>query len=411
MISSSATTKWSKIDEVLIPGEEVFRVLIDGRKTFSIFTTDSHGNLLSWNHGALRIFGYQRSEVLGKSAAILFTPESWCGIAALLRDVNLVKEEWASTVRHHVRNNGSTFIANTVITRVAGEQGESFGFVTLVTDAVSKLPDPVSLSELYNLTDAMECLLEQPFLILGAADVVLSASSSFSSFFKIDRNEVIGVTLEELRSNPKTSAIFNGVVSARSRLAGPGASVPPSVLHQISNQEISTDAVYLRRFYLSGEQREITFVLFNGVQPSPTTEVTLRIPSIIVELLFKSSRDTVKFLNSEGRVIAMNNPGQVNYESEDFQEIEGCLWADLWPDKRCAERAMNSAQAGEIARFESSCPTKEGILKEWNVTVYPIRDRSGLVTRLLTVSKEISTKKAIPEQEAPAFSAPLPSTV
>ena len=51
----------------------VFNMLIEGTLDFAIFMLDKEGNVISWNSGAEKIFGYQENEIIEKNIATFFT--------------------------------------------------------------------------------------------------------------------------------------------------------------------------------------------------------------------------------------------------------------------------------------------------------------------------------------------------
>ena len=53
----------------------VFNMLIEGTLDYAIFMLDKEGNVISWNPGAEKIFGYQEYEIIEKNIATFFTFE------------------------------------------------------------------------------------------------------------------------------------------------------------------------------------------------------------------------------------------------------------------------------------------------------------------------------------------------
>src|SRR5215211_6765464 len=47
--------------EILPESEEIFRLLVDGVRDYAIFMLDADGHVSTWNSGARRIKGYERS--------------------------------------------------------------------------------------------------------------------------------------------------------------------------------------------------------------------------------------------------------------------------------------------------------------------------------------------------------------
>ena len=48
-------------------------MLIEGTLDYAIFMLDKEGNVISWNSGAEKIFGYQENEIIEKNIATFFT--------------------------------------------------------------------------------------------------------------------------------------------------------------------------------------------------------------------------------------------------------------------------------------------------------------------------------------------------
>ena len=53
----------------------VFNMLIEGTLNYAIFMLDKEGNVISWNPGAEKIFGYHENEIIEKNIATFFTFE------------------------------------------------------------------------------------------------------------------------------------------------------------------------------------------------------------------------------------------------------------------------------------------------------------------------------------------------
>ena len=52
-----------------------WRQIVDGATDTAIISTDSTGQVTSWNVGAERIFGWTEKEMIGETLARIFTPE------------------------------------------------------------------------------------------------------------------------------------------------------------------------------------------------------------------------------------------------------------------------------------------------------------------------------------------------
>src|SRR5262245_42580809 len=102
---------------------DLYRLLVESVSDYAIFALDSTGRIITWNTGAERIKGYKASEIIGKHFSI-FYPEA---------DIQQGKPSWELEVAEaegrfedegwRLRNDGSRFWANVVITAVRDSSG------------------------------------------------------------------------------------------------------------------------------------------------------------------------------------------------------------------------------------------------------------------------------------------------
>jgi PAS domain S-box-containing protein len=92
--------------------EELFELLVESSTDFAIFTTERNGDVTSWNVGAERLFGYSESEITGRSADVIFTPEDRALGAAQQERIAARRDGRAADERWHQRKDGSRFWAS-----------------------------------------------------------------------------------------------------------------------------------------------------------------------------------------------------------------------------------------------------------------------------------------------------------
>lgn len=114
--------------------EELFRFMVESVKDYAIFSTDTVGRVVSWNTGAEHVFGYTEAEIMGRSAAIIFTPED-IAIGAPEQEMRTAEREGrAEDERWHMRRDGSRFWASGIMTPLRDETGNMRGFVKIARD-------------------------------------------------------------------------------------------------------------------------------------------------------------------------------------------------------------------------------------------------------------------------------------
>jgi PAS domain S-box-containing protein len=112
----------------------------------------------------------------------------------------------------------------------------------------------------------------------------------------------------------------------------------------------------------------------------------------LLRSILDSSVDCIKVIERDGTLSFMNANGLCAMEIDHPQSVLGRPWCELWPED--AAEQLNLAIAtglnGEPTRFQAYCPTAKGTPRWWDVTVSPVREPSGEVSRLVAVSRDVS---------------------
>jgi PAS domain S-box-containing protein len=110
--------------------------------------------------------------------------------------------------------------------------------------------------------------------------------------------------------------------------------------------------------------------------------------------VLNASLDCIKVLTVDGVVEFMNEHGLRQMEIDDVAMVRGKLWEVLWPRGEVDKitHAVQRAAQGEPSRFEAYGPTAKGHARWWDVSVAPIRNRQGVVERLVSVARDITQR-------------------
>ncbi|GAA5121721.1 hypothetical protein GCM10023339_38930 [Alloalcanivorax gelatiniphagus] len=114
--------------------EEKFRLLVAAVEEYAVFMLDTQGVVMSWNAGARRIKGYQAEDIVGRDFRVFYPEEQRQtghperNLEHALRDGSFAEEGW------RVRQDGSRFWANVVISPVYDDRGRHIGFAKITRD-------------------------------------------------------------------------------------------------------------------------------------------------------------------------------------------------------------------------------------------------------------------------------------
>ncbi|MGX7895917.1 sensor domain-containing protein [Tsuneonella sp. HG222] len=141
---------------------------------------------------------------------------------------------------------------------------------------------------------------------------------------------------------------------------------------------------------------EGVMIIAKDIADRKNIDLELKEASIIHQNVLEAIVHCIKVINIEGRIVSMNNPGLCAMEIDGFDAIRNAVWVDLWPveSRQLAQAAIIDGAAGRVARFSGFCPTAKGQPKWWDVVVSPILNEEGEVTKLLSISRDITVQRS-----------------
>ena len=142
LLIESANRIWSKIERVrlseeLLESQERLLLIIKSVEDYAIITTDTERIINGWNPGAEKIFGYQESEIIGKSADIIFTPEDRERGEPEKEMRTALETGRAEDERWHLRKDGSRLFVSGVMQLL--KDGKVEGFVKIARDMTERI--------------------------------------------------------------------------------------------------------------------------------------------------------------------------------------------------------------------------------------------------------------------------------
>jgi PAS domain S-box-containing protein len=142
------------------------------------------------------------------------------------------------------------------------------------------------------------------------------------------------------------------------------------------------------------EDRKVA-ILFKDISDRKQAEAALRESEELKQRILDSSQDCIKVLTLDGRLQYINKQGTHLFEVDDPSSLLNATWVSFWQgeDQEKAKAAIAAASSGNVGSFRGYCPTAKGKPKWWDVIVTPIRDASGQVVQLLSISRDITKQK------------------
>jgi len=193
-------TEEKETERALERERQRFEQFVDAVEEYAIFALDPNGFITSWNRGAEQLKGYSQEDIIGQHFSVFYPekkaeagyPDELLDIA--LADGSVEDEGW------RVRQDGSEFWANVVITAVFDEEGTHQGFLKVTREMTDQRQSETTSEDIS--TDVDNQLLEQALnqapvgiTISGppAEDVpLIYVSESFTDLTGYSRDEALG---------------------------------------------------------------------------------------------------------------------------------------------------------------------------------------------------------------------------
>jgi PAS domain S-box-containing protein len=182
-------TRRREAEQRVRESEEIFRLLVEAVKDYSIFLLDSEGTIMTWNAGAERIFGWQPSEIIGQKFHRFYPDQQRpANELEIAHSEGRVEDEgW------RIRKDGTRFWVNTVITAIYDHSGELRGFTKVTRDLTQRRAAEERLrqsEELFRLLVAS--VKDYAIFMLDPAGHVLTWNAGAQNIKGYTPDEIIG---------------------------------------------------------------------------------------------------------------------------------------------------------------------------------------------------------------------------
>jgi len=182
--------------------------ILDSATEYAIMALDFYGNIIEFNKGAEKLFGWKKEEVLNKENI---------GVTILPEDrERRIQEEMSRRTRvegacelemFRVRKNGSRFPAHTTVTAIIGPSGKATGFVEIVRDLSMRK----SLErELRETKEFLENIMES-----SVDGIVTTDLKGKITYLNRAMEDMLGYPREELLGEHISGIYVRGIQQAR----------------------------------------------------------------------------------------------------------------------------------------------------------------------------------------------------
>ena len=184
-------TRRKQIEECDVSLAAIVNTSVEG-----IIGKTSRGDVVSWNKGAERIYGYTEKEMQGKNISLLAPPgykEEIIDQLQKLREGGLIKNH--ETKR--VRKDGEIIDISLSLSSIKDKEGKIYGVSAIMHD-ITEQKKAKQMQRVSEYSESIINTVREPLIVLDQDLRVVAVSRSFYEFFKVKPEETVGKLIYDL---------------------------------------------------------------------------------------------------------------------------------------------------------------------------------------------------------------------
>ncbi len=177
-----------RANEELSQARNFLENVLESSTEYSIIAKDLDRRILAWNKGAERFYGYDASEVIGRSSEMLHVPEEiQSGAVAELHRRALAQGHATGLFRRR-RKDGSEFLARVVMTRRNDSRGNAIGYLVVSHDVTAEQRHLEEQRYLAEVGEALQSSLDYAETVESVAQLPLGFLGDTSTLDVVDES-------------------------------------------------------------------------------------------------------------------------------------------------------------------------------------------------------------------------------
>lgn len=374
----------SPIDQVTF-----LNTILESSTEYSIIALDFNKNILAWNEGARRIYGYDLFDVLGKDVSMLYDPaEVESGKSQLGYDETLRSGKWSGEVER-IRKNGTRFTAHVIITLRRDSQDVPIGYTVMSSDLTET---QLSLHEFKESQAYTRGLIEASinvFIVTDLLGIIRDVNQHVCEVIGCPRDQIIGVSLKKYFTEPKRVENVLRLVLAEDKISN-----NELIIYSKSGNEIPLSC-NLSIFQSSEGKLKGIVLIGHDVTEWNRLERDLRQAQNYTRGLIEASADALLTVNPDYEVMDVNEQ-IVKRTGCSREELTGSLFTDYFADPILAcEAVKQTLTAGVVVDYPLVLLSKDN--KEtpvaFNGSVF--KDMQGNVQGVFASIHDVTAQKRL----------------
>ena len=374
-----------RAEEALRKQAFIFENISDG-----LILTDMEGCIIDWNPAAERIFGYAKSEMLGKMPRILHKPEE---SAVLMKTIIAEMQKtgrWEGEI-HFIRKDGTEGVCETVVVPLPNERGQAIASIGVNRDITERKQAEEERAKLIDILEATPDFIGT----VSVEQRTLYLNSAARKVFGFAENEdCTNFSLSEGHPDWAYQIVINEGIPAAIR---DGFWVGETAFLSHDGREIPVSQALVAHKSPDGNVK-----MLSTIARDITLQQQIAATLVEAEQRWRSLLENVRLV-----VVGLDNKGKVEYVNPCFLDLVGYTKAEVigqdWFETFLPLHQKTQGQNNFLELLEqqfythnqSVILTKSGEEKviAWNNTL--LQDPQGYVIGTLSIGEDVTERQVI----------------
>ena len=380
-----------------------FGAFVSAVEDYAIFMLDPDGRVASWNEGAQRIKNYTEDEIVGEHFSTFYTDED---VGEGLPETNLEVAKAEGRVEDEgwrVREDGSRFWANVVITAIRDESGTLQGFTKVTRDMTERRERQQELRRERNFTEQVLETVPVSICVISSDGEFVRANRQMLDRFGIEESALGEYSFEsweiydaEGESIPRERWPLTRVLETGEPVYGYECQVD---LPDVGRRWLSINVALLEE----GQSGDGTVVLsVDDITGRKERERHLRRERDQTEQLLRTAPIAIEVSDAEGNTVMANRRAQEALglseqefidepEDADEREVYDADGKPLEPSETPAARVLATGEPLFDEELVFDLPRRERM--QFRVNAAPLFGPDGEIERVVTAGEDITELK------------------
>ncbi len=369
--------------------------ILEASTEYSIIGKDIDGNIVLWNEGARRLYGYQPEEVVGfANSSMLHVPEDVAaGRHKEFLEAAKQAGKWEGTI-NRLRKNGERFTARVVITPRRDANGNTIGFLLISKDVSDeiRLTEELKASQYYTRS-----LIESNIDALMTTDsvgIITDVNEPMAALTGCSREQLIGSRFKDYFTDPDRAEQGIKLVLREGKVTN----------YELTAQAqdgrltvVSYNASVLRN--AAGKLQGV-FAAARDITAQKELEEQLRESQAYNRGLIEASVDGLITVDPSGAITDVNEQ-MCRISGYPREELIGTPFADYFVDAdRASAGVRETFDKGVVTDYVLTLAVRDGrhIRVSFNASVFA--DQAGAVRGIFASARDITEQAQLQSQLA-----------